>query len=171
MTTALPQLADQLDTVTAQQRTAQDERDDAATALAALRAQLADTSAAVGEVTAADLGRLSIARDRVERAELLVIGLARRRQHLADEQRGSSTPPPVDDPRGIVRVLIAGKAGRHACNQPSTGRALLGGQAVDVTAEDALALATSGYSELAGDAPAWWPRHIAAHGQLAAALA
>lgn len=169
MTTALSRLADQLDEVTAEQRAAQDEHADAVAALAAIRHRLADASAAGEAPSDDDLDALAVARDRVERAELHTLGLARKRRRITDEQREQPAPPLPDDPRGIVRVVIAGKAGRHVCNQPTTGRPLLGGQLVDVTPDDATFLAEQGYAELVGPAPEWWPSRIPATGQVAAA--
>lgn len=166
-----PQLADQLDPVTAQQRGAQDATATAREALSTIRHHLADASAAGTPPTEQQLEHLAAARDRLELAELHELGLARERRRLLDEAGDRPPSPLVDDPRGIVRVRVVGKPGRHACNQPSTGRALLGGQLVDVTADDAVALAVAGYAELVGALPAWWPHEVPATGQLAAALA
>lgn len=161
--------AELLDEVTAQQRTAQDDQAAAIAELAEVTHRLADAAADGLKPTDDELDLLAVADDNVKRAALRVLGLARRRQRLEAEQRGSTTAPTPGDPRGIVRVRIAGKAGRHACNQPSTGRALEGGQVLDVTAGDALALAELGYAELVGDRPEWWPQRIPATGQALAA--
>ncbi len=164
--TTRPDHADALDELTAQQRAAQDLTAAAREQRATVRHDIADQLAVDAAVTDEQLDRLAATQEVLELAELRELGLARARRRLVEQQLGTGEAAPLtDDPRGVVRIRVAGRPGRHACNQPSTGRALEGGQELDVTPDDAIDLATAGYVELVGEAPAWWPRTIPAHGQ------
>jgi hypothetical protein len=163
--------ADALDALTLRQRAAQEATAGAREQLTTARHDLADTLAAGQQPTGEHLSRLATTRDGLELAELLELGLGRERQRIAAALEDGRPAPLVDDPRGLVTICIVGAAGRHACNQPSTGRPLLGGQVVAVTPDDALDLARAGYAEVSGPVPSWWPPYVAATGQLAASRA
>lgn len=147
----------ELEALTEQQAAA---REATARARAELSAARAARAAAVvdGTVTAQHVERLDDARDELEVCEDVESELSRRRRALAGE-----APAPASEASGdtrSVRVLVAGFHGRHSCNQPSTGRALMGGEELTLPADDALSLATGGHVRVLGKVPAWWPHSV-----------
>lgn len=141
----------QLEALSEQQAAA---REATARARAELAAARAVRAAAVvdGTVTAQHVERLDDARDDLEVCEDVESELARRRRTLAGE-----APAPASEGAGdtrTVRVLVAGIHGRHSCNQPSTGRALMGGEELTLPGDDALSLATGGHVRVLGKVPA-----------------
>lgn len=174
MTPTDSRTADQLDALTRTQRDAHEATADARQELTAAGAALGDElAAAMLNGTDANVDELAdrhtFARQRLELAELAEQGLARTRRRITPADRPA--PPAVGDPRGIVTVRAVGRPGLHACNVPSTARRLEGGQVVDVTFDDAVALASAGHVEVVGTPPDGWPREVPASGQLAASLA
>jgi hypothetical protein len=145
----------------------EDLRDRQATARAAtaqahgsLAAARAARAAAIvdGNLAAQHIERLADARNDLEECVDVEAELARRYTALAGE-----APAPAatgfGDPR-TVRVRVAGFTGRHSCNQPSTGRALIGGEELTLPADDALTLAGMGHVRVVGKVPAWWPNSV-----------
>lgn len=130
-----------------------------ARARAELSAARAARAAAVvdGTATAQHVERLDDARDELEVCEDVETELARRRTALAGE--APALVSESGDSR-TVRVLVVGHHGHHSCNQPSTGRALMGGEELTLPADDALALATGGHVRVVGKVPAWWPHSV-----------
>jgi hypothetical protein len=55
---------------------------------------------------------------------------------------------------------VAGIPGHHSCNQPSTGRKLIGSEELTLPADDALALAGMGHVRVVGKVPSWWPHSV-----------
>lgn len=109
-------------------------------------------------LTAQHIERLADARDDLEVCEDVESELARRHRAMAGE-----LPAPISEGVGdsrTVRVLIAGAPGRHSCNQPSTGRALIGGEDLTLPAGDALTLAGMGHVRIVGKVPGWWPNSV-----------
>lgn len=131
-----------------------------ARARAELSAARAARAAAIvdGTLTAQHVERVDDARDELEVCEDVESELARRRSALAGE-----APAPAATGAGdsrTVRVRVAGATGRHSCNQPSTGRALKGGEELTLPADDALSLAGMGHVRVVGKVPAWWPHSV-----------
>ena len=125
----------ELEALSEQQTAAREATGRARAELAAARAARA-AAVVDGTVTAQHVERLDDARDELEVCEDVESELARRRRALADE-----APAPASEASGdtrTVRVLVAGLHGRHSCNQPSTGRALMGGEELTLPADDAL---------------------------------
>lgn len=147
----------ELEALVEQQTAAQAATAQARAELAAARA--ARAAAVVDDsLTAQHIERLADARDDLEVCEDVESELARRHRAIAGE-----LPAPVFDGVGdsrTVRVLIAGAPGRHSCNQPSSGRALMGGEELTLPADDALALAGHGHARVLGKVPAWWPNSV-----------
>ena len=148
--------ADQLDALTAQLEAATN-------ATAAARAELAAAKAARGDAIVAGTleeshsARVLAARERLEVCLETEHALTRRRRTLTDDAPVAASE--AGDSR-TVRVRVAGIPGRHSCNQPSTGRRLMGGEELTLPADDALALATGGHVRVVGKVPSWWPHSV-----------
>lgn len=135
----------------------------ATAATAEARAELAAAKAARGDATIdgtiADThsARVLAAEASVDVCLEAEHALSRRRRVLLDD-----APPLVSDAGDsrTVRVRILGRAGSHACNQPSTGGRLEGGAEVTLPADDALSLAAGGYVLPLDALPAWWPQTV-----------
>lgn len=149
----------ELEALVEQQHTAHAATVQARDELAAARA--ARASAVVdGTMTAQHIERLADARDDLEVCEDVELELTRRRRTLAGD--APATASESGDSR-TVRVRVLGRTGTHSCNQPSTGRHLIGGDELTIPADDALSLAQGGHiSVLEQPVPKWWPRHIPA---------
>lgn len=137
----------------------------ATTAAAATEARtdLAEAKAARGDAVAdgtledSHSARVIAARERLEVCTETEHALIRRRRTLSNETPAVSSA--AGDSR-TVRVTITGTPGRHACNLPSSGRRLMGGDDLTVTADDALTLAAGGYVRTVGKLPDWWPHGV-----------
>jgi hypothetical protein len=153
-TTSTP--AAELEALTERQTAAREATARARAELAAAKAARAD--AVIDDtLTAQHVERLDDAREELELCQDVETRLEHRRRTLAGDA------PPVSDAAGdtrSVRVRVAGILGRHSCNQPSTGRRLMGGEEVTLPADDALALATGGHVRPVGKLPSWWPHSV-----------
>ena len=157
MTDTTTDQAAELEAITERQAAA---REATARARAELAAAKAARAAAVVDdtLTARHVERLDDAREELELCEDVESELARRRRALTGD-----VPAPVSEAAGesrTVRVRVAGIHGRHSCNQPSTGRALMGGEELTIPADDALSLASGGHVRVVGKIPAWWPHSV-----------
>lgn len=149
--------SEQLEALAEQQTAAREATARARAELAAARA--ARAAAVVDDtLTAQHVERLDDAREELDLRQDVEAELARRRSALAGE-----APAPAVTGAGdsrTVRVRVAGAIGRHSCNQPSTGQALMGGEELTLPADDALTLAGMGHVRVVGKVPAWWPHSV-----------
>lgn len=135
----------------------------ATTATADARAELAAAKAARGDAIVAGTpqnshsSRVLAARERLDVCLETEHALTRRRRSLVND-----APPTVSEASDsrTVRITVTGIPGQHACNQPSTGRKLHGGEELTLPADDALALVGHGYVRVVGQVPFWWPQGV-----------
>jgi len=148
--------AEQLDALTAQLEAATTATADARAELAAAKAARGDAIVA-GTLEESHSGRVLAARERLEVCLETEHALTRRRRTLTND-----APAPVSEAGDsrTVRVRVAGIHGHHSCNQPSTGRKLIGGEELTLPADDALALAGMGHVRVVGKVPSWWPHSV-----------
>lgn len=144
-----------------------DQQTAAAAATAAATEELNAAKAARGDATVAGTltdahsTRVLAARERLEVCTETAHALTRRRRLMGDEAPPATTS--AGDSR-TIRVRVLGRPGVHSCTQPSTHRALLGGEELTLPADDAVALATGGHVSVAEEPlPSWWPRRISAY--------